>query len=937
MQKKIVIKNAKLHNLKGVSVEVPYNAITVITGVSGSGKSSLAFDTLYAEGQRRFVESLSAYARQFLERMAKPEVEKISGILPAVAIDQKSPTKNQRSTVGTATEIYDYLRLLYGRIGITYCHKCGKPVHADNPASVVAEIMGAAPTNVDDEPAGEKKSPDKCYILYPVSESKKFVDSILEARMAGYFRLYDFEKDEIIDFEELSETEISKIGKKSVEKLFVLTDRLSLREENRSRLTESVEMAFHYGGGHIAIWNVTEQKMHKYSEHFECADCGITYLPPDPRLFSFNNPAGACPECQGFGQAIGVDENLVIPDKTKTLSSCPIVPWKTPAFKQYFQKMIYACNKHGVSLSTPYMNLSDDEKKFVWDGGDDFIGINGFFKFLEKHNHKIGNRMLLARYRGYTSCPSCGGARLRLSGRQVKVGGKSIPEIVQYPINRLLEFASSLKLTKLEAAISGEVLREMIRRITLLRDIGLEYLTLDRLMHTLSGGEAQRINLSSAIGSALTSTLYVLDEPSIGLHPRDTEKLIAVLNRLKKLGNTVVVVEHDPEIMEAADRIIDMGPRAGVHGGEVCFAGTYKGLLKSNTLTADYLTGRKNIKIDYEQVLGKRKLTITKPRMNNLRLDSVEIPLNSLVVVSGVSGSGKSTLIQDVLYTRLYKAINVLSFSGDEYEGISGFDTLDNVEIVDQTPLGRTSRSTPITYTKAFDAIRDLFASTQAAKQLGYKSGYFSFNIPGGRCDVCDGEGTVNVDMQFLPDVRLVCEACHGTRYKREARSILYRGKSIVDVLDMTIDEAIEFFQNEKTVCNKLIPLQTIGLGYLKLGQSGSTLSGGEAQRVKLSSYIDVTQNGRTLFIFDEPTTGLHLDDINKLVHALRKLVECGHSVVVIEHNLHVIACADWVIDLGPEGGFGGGLVVAEGTPYAISECPDSYTGMALRKFFGEA
>lgn len=917
MLNKIKIEGAALHNLKKIDVEIPHNSLTVITGVSGSGKSSLAFDTIYAEGQRRFVESLSAYARQFLDRMTKPDVVKISGILPAIAIDQKSPSKNPRSTVGTGTEIYDYIRLLYGRIGITICKQCGKVVRQDNPQSAADEIIA-------------NSEGDKVYILYPCRETEKLSDELAKATAAGFFRIYNAKTDELFN---LQEDDISKI--KKCTNIYVLTDRLVIRsdEESRSRLTESIEATFGYGNGRIAIRNISKGNTAKYSNIFECADCDISYLPPEPRLFSFNNPFGACPTCQGFGRAIGIDEDLVIPDKTKTLANNPIAPWKTPAYKQYFQKMVYACNKKDIPLSVPFIDLEIEHRNYIWEGDADFLGINGFFDMLEKNNQKMSNRILAAKYRGYATCKSCGGSRLRTSGRQVFVGGKNIPEIVQYPITKLLEFFVELKLTESQSAIAEQVLLEIIRRVTLLKDIGLEYLTLDRLTHTLSGGEAQRISLSSAIGSALTSTLYVLDEPSIGLHQRDTNRLINILKRLKSLGNTVIVVEHDPEVMQNADHIIDMGPHAGVHGGEVCFAGTYKGLLKSKTLTADYLSGKKKIQSIPESIIGKKKLVIKQPRMNNLRMEKVEIPLNCMTVISGVSGSGKSTLIHDFLYERLKKAVTLYNYSGEEYESIYGFHFINQVEMVDQTPIGRSSRSTPITYTKAFDPIREVFADTQMAKQMGYKAGHFSFNVPGGRCEVCEGEGSVSIDMQFLPDVRLECEACKGTRYKKETRAILYKGKSIVDVLDMTIDTAIEFFNGDTKITKKLQPLQNIGLGYLKLGQPGSTLSGGEAQRVKLANYTDTSVPGHTLFIFDEPTTGLHLDDISKLLFALKKLVQSGHSVLIIEHNMHIIANADWVVDLGPEGGFGGGLIVAEGTPADVAKVEKSYTGIALKAF----
>lgn len=909
---------AAVHNLKKINVNIPHNQLTVITGVSGSGKSSLAFDTIYAEGQRRFVESLSSYARQFLERMSKPEVIKISGILPAIAIDQKAPSKNGRSTVGTVTEIYDYIRLLYGRIGHTICKKCGKPVHQDTPQSVSEELFKHY--------AGEK-----IYILYPCKESGTPKEEIDAARAAGFFRIYDASADKIYD---INEDDYSKI--KKLKDIFVLTDRIALRDsdaDTKSRLFESIEIAFAQGDGNIAVKLLNSGKLIRYSKKFECADCEIVYIPPEPRLFSFNNPYGACRKCQGFGRDIGIDADKVIPDHTKSLASNPVAPWRTPTYKGHFQKMIYACNQQNIPLNVPYNSLSREQQSFIWNGDKSYIGINGFFDILESNYQKMSNRILVAKYRGYTTCKVCEGSRLRTSGKQVFVGGKNIPEIIQYPVTKLLEFFQNLQLSDYEYGVAGQILDELIRRIKLLKDIGLEYLSIDRLTHTLSGGEAQRISLSSAIGSALTTTLYVLDEPSIGLHQRDTERLVNILKELKNLGNTVLVVEHDPEIMKSADNIIDMGPHAGINGGEVQYSGTYAGLLQADTLTADYLTGRKRIQIKSEKIKGDKKLIINKPRMNNLRMEKVEIPLNCICTITGVSGSGKSTLINDYLYERLKKLVPNYATDHGEITGISGYHHFSNVEMIDQSPIGRSSRSTPVSYTKAFDPIRETFADTQLAKQLGYKAGHFSFNIPGGRCEECQGEGTISIDMQFLPDLKLECEACKGTRYKKETRNILYNGKSIVDVLNMTVDEAMQFFKKDNKIIKKLQPLQNIGLGYLKLGQPASTLSGGEAQRVKLANYTDTNVQGHNLFIFDEPTTGLHIDDINKLLLAFRKLVDAGHSIIIIEHNMHVIAASDRIIDLGPEGGFGGGLIVAEGTPKDIINSKDSYTGMALKEF----
>lgn len=923
MQNKIIIEGASVNNLKNIDVKVPHKKLTVITGVSGSGKSSLAFNTIFAEGQRRFVESLSSYARQFLDKMTKPDVKKISGILPAIAIDQKAPSKNGRSTVGTVTEIYDYLRLLYGRIGKTICRSCGKEIHQDTPQSISEELFA-------------KYLNSKIYVLFPVSAKRPAAEEIEYIRSCGFHRLYDPKKNAIIDINE----EDSKA--KRIKGFFVLCDRLKLRDEqeSKSRLFEATEVAFNHGEGNLAVYVETDEisQIIRYSNKYECADCDIVYTPPEPRLFSFNNPFGACHVCQGFGRDIGIDVDKVIPDKSKTLAKNPVAPWSTPAYKHHYQRMVYALNSHNVSLSTQYRDLSPAQLDLIWNGdGKSFIGINRFFKELESNTNKISNRIMLARYRSYTTCPECGGSRIRSSARQVFVGGKNIPELVQYPISLLLNFLNELNLTPHEQDIAGVIMEELTRRVKLLNDIGLEYLSLDRLTHTLSGGEAQRISLSSAIGASLTSTLYVLDEPSIGLHPRDTERLINVLYELRKLGNTLIVVEHDPDIIKAADNIIDIGPRAGSYGGEVQFAGDFPSLLKSNTLTADYLSNRKKIEISSEPIRSSEMLVINKPRMNNLRMDKVEIPLNCLCTVTGVSGSGKSTLINDFLYERLKKIVPNYATNNGELYNITGYEYISNVEMIDQSPIGRSSRSTPVSYNKTFDSIREAFANTQLAKQLGFKAGHFSFNIPGGRCEECEGEGTISIDMQFLPDLRLKCEACKGTRYKKETRGVLYNGKSIVDVLDMTVDEAIIFFENERKIVNRLLPLQKIGLGYLKLGQPGSTLSGGEAQRLKLSNYMESgTSGGHTLFIFDEPTTGLHIDDINKLLVALRQLVLSGHSVLLIEHNIHVIANSDWIIDMGPEAGFGGGLVVATGTPKDVAKEKKSHTGKALKAFFKE-
>lgn len=915
----ISIIGARQNNLKNISLQIPRNSITVITGVSGSGKSSLAFDTIYAEGQRRFVESLSAYARQFLERMQKPDVDSISGLPPAIAIEQKPPSKNPRSTVGTVTEIYDYLRLLFGRIGITICKSCGKQVKKDTPESVVNDIKQLA------------NNGDKIYILFKLQPQIRNLKSELQRyKESGFYRILIGKSNEIIDLNIQSipdDTDLNDV--------LILADRLIYDNEvdTISRLTDSVESAFSSGFGKIIIRNLTQGIEHKYSNIYECAECDIVYLEPEPRLFAFNTPFGACPHCQGFGRTIGIDENLVIPEPHKSLSELAIHPFRTPAFMHHQRALVKVATKLGIPLNIPYHQLSEKHKQIIWDGYDTYIGINGYFNMLEEKSYKMNYRILLSRYRGYTNCRHCGGSRIRTSARQVYVNGINIPQLVKLPIDKLHNFFENLELDDYKLKIVGNVINQIKWRLRLLIDIGLEYLSLDRLMHTLSGGEAQRINLATALGSSLVGTLYVLDEPSIGLHSRDTDRLINILKRLKSLGNTVVVVEHDPDIIKSADFIIDLGPLAGEKGGEVVFAGSPDEICKNpNSLTGRYICnsintdGNKNYKPNF-----KNWLTIYEPKKYNLKMDKVRIPLNCITAITGVSGSGKSTLVYEILYPALKRSY--ISETG-YYKGIKGGEIITHVEMVDQSPIGKSSRSTPATYTKAFDAIREIFAQTPMARQLGWKPGHFSFNVPGGRCDVCDGEGTVSVDMQFLPDVILECEACKGTRYKREVRNVLFKGKSIVDVLNMTVDEALEFFDGHSKVTKKLKILSEVGLGYLKLGQPSVMLSGGESQRIKLANHLDIISDNHTLFIFDEPTTGLHLHDIEKLLACFEKLVLAGNSILIIEHNLKVISYADWIIDLGPEAGDKGGYVIAEGTPEKIAQNEKSYTGIALKKYF---
>lgn len=917
--KLLSIRGAKLHNLKDVSVDIPHNSLAVITGVSGSGKSTLAFDTLYAEGQRRFVESLSSYARQFLERLAKPDVESITGLPPAIAIEQNTPSKNPRSTVGTSTEVYDYLRVLYARIGQTIC-TCGKPVRKDTPQLVVDDLM-------------KLSDGEKIHILFQLPQiAKSAKENIESIKKLGYFRLMLAGSDDIIEGEGFKPTKDTNPSD-----IFVLADRAIIRhtDETVTRITDSIEAAFRAGNGRIFVLIGSTGERRRFSTVYECNDCEIIFQEPQPKLFSFNNPYGACHNCQGFGRTIDIDEALVVPDRTKSIKNNAISPYRTPTGQPYMRDLIRACNRAGIPIDVPYSKLTDEQKAIVWEGDGTYEGIRGYFKDLEEKNYKIQNRILISRYRGFTTCPKCGGSRLRSSARQVFIRGVNIPKLVKMPLDDVFVFFKNLELSDYETQVAGTLVKEITWRLDLLTEIGVGYLTLDRLSHTLSGGESQRINLSTALGSSLVGTLYVLDEPSIGLHPRDTERLLGILFKLRNLGNTVVVVEHDPDIIKRSDYLIDLGPKAGRHGGNLMYAGPTADLYSAQgSLTADYITGKKQIPLPKERLKPtSKKIIIEEPRKHNLRVDRVEFPIGLITVVTGVSGSGKSTLVRDVLHRAMTHADSNTD-EGTLYEKLIGREHIVNVEMVDQSSIGKSSRSTPITYTKGFDLIRELFADTQASRQMGYKSGYFSFNVPGGRCDVCEGEGTVTVDMQFLPDVHLECEACKGTRYKKETRSILFNGKSIVDVLAMTVDEALEFFKLENKLSKKLQILHDVGLGYLQLGQPSSMLSGGEAQRIKLATHLDTFSSEPTLFIFDEPTTGLHLDDISTLLDCFRRLTDKGHTVVIIEHNLHVIAAADWVIDLGPEAGAKGGEIIAKGTPEQIAQAPNSLTGRALAEFF---
>jgi excinuclease ABC subunit A len=919
--KTISIKNARVHTLKNISVDIPRNAFTVITGVSGSGKSSLAFDTLYAEGQRRFTESLSAYARQFMERMTKPDVDSITGLPPAIAIEQRGFKKNPRSTVGTTTELYDYLRLLFGRIGKTIC-RCGREVKKDTPQAAAETIHLNCSVG------------DRIYILFPLTHNdttlKHQTDELITQ---GFSRIMLKNTNAIIDLQD------EKLPKgTSEENILFIADRMIYQKdaETSTRLADSIELAFSMGKGKITVKNLTSEQNLYFSNLYECPYCHITYQEPEPRLFSFNSPFGACPTCQGFGRSIGIDEDLVIPDKTKSLQNGAIGVLKTQGFMHIHQEMIESAIRNKIPTSKPVAILTPEQMEILWNGDSQgFTGIKGFFNMLDEQSYKMNYRVLASRYRGYTTCPACHGSRIQRSAQAVYINEINIPKIVRMTLEEAQELFKSITFSEHETAIISQVLREIRWRLDLLVDIGLGYLTIDRLSHTLSGGESQRINLATSLGSSLVGTLYVLDEPSIGLHPRDTERLVNLLKKLRNIGNTVVVVEHDLEIMNNADYIIDMGPFAGENGGEVIFQGNSHDITNAkNSLTADYITGKRTIEFPTERSKGNgKKIIIHSPVERNLKGDTIEFPLGCLTVVTGVSGSGKSTLIHDVLYGNIRKLKFGHTTAVGACESIEGSHYIEFVEMVDQSPIGQSSRSTPVTYTKAFDGIREVFASTQAAKQMGWWSGHFSFNVPGGRCEVCEGDGNVTVEMQFLPDITLECESCKGTRYKREARQILFRGKSIVDVLAMTVDEALEFFAGIKKITNKLKVLSDVGLGYIRLGQSSAMLSGGEAQRVKLATYIDNDSNSRILFIFDEPTTGLHLHDISKLLKCFRQLIANGHSVVIIEHNLHVIASADYVIDLGPEAGERGGYLVASGTPEAIVKSKQSLTGKALKAF----
>ena len=932
----IEIRGARVHNLKNVSISLPHNKLTVITGVSGSGKSSLAFDTIYAEGQRRYVESLSAYARQFLERMDKPDVDEIVGLAPAIAIRQKNATKNPRSTVATQTEIYDYLRLLFARAGTTICHVCGREVKKDSPESAASETIETLPeatrfyvlfpilhgSNADNKLRTKKKSkntPKKASEDLSVSA---FLISLLQQ---GFSRLYrdgeaiELQKPEDYNFDDFANT-------------FVLIDRLANTGDIRQRLVDSLETCFREG--HAAVIKPADDTPDlNFSDSYICKYDGTVYEEPEPELFSFNSPYGACPTCQGFGNTIGVDYDLVIPNPLVSVKDGAIEPFTRPQHAWAQKELLKYAAHAGIDVKKPYADLDDYQQNNIIYGDEGWRGIKGFFKWLETKKYKLHVRVFLAKYRGYTRCPDCEGSRLRQEARDVKIGNRSIPELLDLSISDAFDFFESLKLTEEREQIAEKLLLEIRRRLKFLVEVGLEYLTLSRLAATLSGGEAQRIQLATNLGSLLVGTLYVLDEPSIGLHPRDNARLVKILENLRDIGNTLLVVEHDEDTMRAADHVVDIGPFAGELGGEVVYEGTLEGLLANkSSLTARYLRGDAEIKIPKTRIKpGEEKISIAGAREHNLKNVSVDIPLGMLVCIAGVSGSGKSTLVHDVLYAGLKKQRGEWNSHVGFFKAIEGGKLVDDIVLVDQSPIGRTPRSNPVTYIKAYDAIRDVFAGTQGAKSKGFNSSHFSFNVPGGRCETCQGSGMVTIEMQFLADVELVCEDCRGTRFREEILNVKYKGKNIAEALDLTVREAILFFKDVKKIVNKLKVLDSVGLGYLRLGQSATTLSGGEAQRVKLASHLAQTTRSKTLFIFDEPTTGLHFEDINKLLTSFRALIDKGASIVVIEHNLDVIKTADWLIDLGPEGGQGGGEIVAVGTPEKVAKAAASHTGRYLK------
>ena len=915
-KKNIIIKGAQVHNLKNLDVAIPRNKLVVITGLSGSGKSSLAFDTLYAEGQRRYVESLSSYARQFLGRLDKPKVEYIKGIAPAIAIEQKVNTTNARSTVGTSTEIYDYLKLLYARIGKTYSPISGKEVKRDSVTDVINEIKTL---EID----------SKWLLLAPIhlEKGRKLEDKLSALLKIGFSRI-------LVDNEmvRLDQMETKSIAKKEV---LLIIDRIVIQDDEDfyNRLADAVQTSFYEGKGVCYLQEVSSNKRIEYSNNFELD--GISFLEPNVHLFSFNNPYGACPVCEGYGSVIGIDEELVIPNTALSIFENAIYTWRGESMSWYRDELVNNAYKFDFPIHKPYFELSEKDKALIWEGNSYFTGLNNFFKELEEKNYKIQNRVMLSRYRGKTKCQSCKGNRLRIESSYIKIGGKTVSDLVQISIKKLVAFFEALEISEFDQKVAKRLLVEINSRLKFLVDVGLDYLTLNRNSASLSGGESQRINLATSLGSSLVGSMYILDEPSIGLHPKDTERLIKVLLSLRDLGNTVIIVEHDEDIMKAADMIIDIGPEAGTHGGELVAQGTFEEILKENTLTANYLNGNLKIEVPKTRRKWSSYIEIIGARENNLQNVTVKFPLEVLTVITGVSGSGKSTLVKKILFPAMQKKLDGVGDKAGQFSDMQGYyHKIRHIEYVDQNPIGRSSRSNPVTYIKAYDDIRDLFAKEKLSKIRGYQPKHFSFNVDGGRCETCKGEGAINVEMVFMADVQLPCETCKGKRFKKEVLEVTFEGKNIDHILTMTVDDSLEFFKktNMFKIVQKLQPLQDVGLGYVQLGQSSSTLSGGEAQRIKLASFlIKGSAKDKALFVFDEPTTGLHFHDIKKLLTSFDALIEKGHSIIVIEHNLDLIKCADHIIDLGPEGGELGGRILAVGTPEEIVKNKESITAKYLK------
>ena len=912
----IIIKGAQVHNLKNLDVAIPRNKLVVITGLSGSGKSSLAFDTLYAEGQRRYVESLSSYARQFLGRLDKPKVEYIKGIAPAIAIEQKVNTTNARSTVGTSTEIYDYLKLLYARIGKTYSPISCKEVKRDSVTDVINEIKTL---EID----------SKWLLLAPIhlEKGRKLKDKLSALLKLGFSRI--LVNNEMVRLDQMESKSLTK------KEVLLIIDRIVIQNDDDfyNRLADAVQTAFYEGKGVCYLQEVNSNKRNSFSNNFELD--GISFLEPNVHLFSFNNPYGACPVCEGYGSVIGIDEELVIPNTALSIYENAIYAWRGESMSWYRDELVNNAYKFDFPIHKPYFELSEKDKALVWEGNSYFTGLNNFFKELEEKNYKIQNRVMLSRYRGKTKCHSCKGKRLRIEASYIKIGGKTISDLVQISIKKLVDFFEELEISDFDQKVAKRLLIEINSRLKFLVDVGLDYLTLNRNSATLSGGESQRINLATSLGSSLVGSMYILDEPSIGLHPKDTERLIKVLLSLRDLGNTVIIVEHDEDIMKAADMIIDIGPEAGTQGGELVAQGTYEEILKENTLTANYLNGNLKIEVPKNRRKWSSYIEIIGARENNLQNVTVKFPLEVLTVITGVSGSGKSTLVKKILFPAMQKKLDGIGDKAGQFTDMQGYyHKIRHIEYVDQNPIGRSSRSNPVTYIKAYDDIRDLFAKEKLSKIRGYLPKHFSFNVDGGRCETCKGEGAINIEMVFMADVQLPCDACKGKRFKKEVLEVTFEGKNIDNILTMTVDDSLEFFKktNMSKIVQKLQPLQDVGLGYVQLGQSSSTLSGGEAQRIKLASFlVKGSTKDKALFVFDEPTTGLHFHDIKKLLTSFDALIEKGHSIIVIEHNLDLIKCADHIIDLGPEGGELGGYILAIGTPEEIVKNKESITAKYLK------